>query len=53
MVQSGLNVNDKVQEVSGNRIPFDKFIANNTGVLSATAVQLAANYKKQGFWPRK
>lgn len=52
MVQSGLNVNDKVQEVSGNRIPFDKFISNNTGVLSATAVQLAANYKKQGFWPR-
>jgi hypothetical protein len=50
MVQTGLNVNDKVQEVSGNRIAFDKYISNNSGILSSTAIQLVGNYKKQGFW---
>jgi len=50
MVQSGLNVNDKVQEASGSKYAFDKFAAVNSNLLSATALQIAAKYKKQGFW---
>ncbi len=50
LIQYGLNANDKVQDFSGSKITFDKFVAQNASVLSNTTLRLAEEHKKQGFF---
>ncbi len=50
LMQFGLNANDKIQDFTGSKIPFDRFVAQNASVLSNTTLRLAEEHKKQGFF---